>query len=239
MSNAIDGGMLVPVPSMAQMFPSGNYVDLLVPDYEQIEAEDIAHHLSMLCRYGGGVRRFYSVAEHCCLVHDLLAWQGQDPEIVKAGLLHDAAEAYLGDIIAPLKYTLRLLESRKNGTVAQPETFAGAYVGADAGNELWFEKPPKELRGMYSELTDGVERAIAAAFEIDAELLDDPAVKLADMWALKIEARELTSGQGKGWRYPGEIPNGGELPPSVHWAAGRNPFSAGPQWLGRLVRLGA
>ena len=58
MSNAINGGMLVPEPAMVQMFPSGTYVDLLAPDRTTIHPDDIAHHSAMTCRYGGGVRRF-------------------------------------------------------------------------------------------------------------------------------------------------------------------------------------
>lgn len=60
---------------------------------------DIAHHLSMTCRYGGAVQRFYSVAEHSVLVSLFVA-----PEYAKEALLHDASEAYVGDLIRPLKH---------------------------------------------------------------------------------------------------------------------------------------
>lgn len=68
------------------------------PRLEDINIEDISHALSMLCRYGGHTDRFYSVAEHC--VHMSRAIE---PEHALWALLHDATEAYMGDLIRPLK----------------------------------------------------------------------------------------------------------------------------------------
>lgn len=59
---------------------------------------DIAQGLANTCRFGGQMQKFYSVAQHSILVTMLAP-----PELQKAALLHDAAEAYLGDIIKPLK----------------------------------------------------------------------------------------------------------------------------------------
>lgn len=68
----------------------------LDPRPEDICIEDIAHALSNICRFGGHCRQFYSVAQHSVLVSmactDSL-W----------GLHHDDSEAYLGDIVRPLK----------------------------------------------------------------------------------------------------------------------------------------
>ena len=70
----------------------------LDPLASEIDILDIAHSLSMQCRFNGHISRFYSVAEHCCHVADLL------PDQLKmAGLLHDASEAYLCDLPSPLK----------------------------------------------------------------------------------------------------------------------------------------
>lgn len=71
------------------------------PRPDEVEPEDIAHALSLLCRYGGHVDRFYSVAEHCVLLSEAVA-----PEHALAALLHDATEAYVVDVPRPLKLML-------------------------------------------------------------------------------------------------------------------------------------
>jgi hypothetical protein len=70
----------------------------LDPQVDEIDPVDIAHALALLCRYGGHVSRFYSVAEHCVLMSHAVA-----PENALWALLHDATEAYMGDMIRPLK----------------------------------------------------------------------------------------------------------------------------------------
>lgn len=82
------------------MLHSGAELDFLNPSASQFTIEDIAHGLSMLCRYAGQCREFYSVAEHCLLVSDVV------PEHAYAALMHDAAEAFVGDITRPLKQML-------------------------------------------------------------------------------------------------------------------------------------
>lgn len=77
---------------------SGRAFNFLDPDPDSIFITDIAHHLSYLCRFTGAVPVHYSVAQHSCLVADQLP-----KELRMAGLLHDAAEAYIGDMNAPLK----------------------------------------------------------------------------------------------------------------------------------------
>lgn len=76
---------------------SGRTINVLQPDPDDILIEDIAHALGMQCRYNGHTRKFYSVAEHCLHVAKTT---GLD------GLMHDAAEAYLGDIHGMLKRVL-------------------------------------------------------------------------------------------------------------------------------------
>jgi hypothetical protein len=71
------------------------------PRSHEVFIEDIAHGLSMICRFGGHCRRFYSVAEHSVLIARAAA-----PEHKLWALLHDASEAYIGDQIRPLKKQL-------------------------------------------------------------------------------------------------------------------------------------
>lgn len=68
------------------------------PRPDQIDIEDIAHALSNICRFTGHTDIFYSVAEHSVRVARLV-----EPEYRLAALLHDASEAYLSDISAPIK----------------------------------------------------------------------------------------------------------------------------------------
>ncbi len=77
---------------------SGIKFDLLNPTQDMIDIEDIAHALSMQCRWNGHCKYFYSLAEHSYHTSYLV------PEkLALHALLHDAAEAYCGDLITPLK----------------------------------------------------------------------------------------------------------------------------------------
>ena len=85
---------------------SGKAFHFLNPQPDEIDIVDIAHHLSLLCRYTGAVKKFYSVAEHCVRVAQELP-----PALRLAGLLHDAAEAYINDISSPVKASHKLEET--------------------------------------------------------------------------------------------------------------------------------
>ena len=82
---------------------SGGRFYPLDPRPEEIHIGDIAHALSNVGRFGGHTIRFYSVAQHSVLVSKLLGEAGHPPDTILRGLLHDAAEAYIGDMIRPLK----------------------------------------------------------------------------------------------------------------------------------------
>jgi len=77
---------------------TGKHYYPLDPRPNQVCIEDIAHALSLLCRFAGHVREFYSVAQHSLLVS-----RHVPPGLALHGLLHDAAEAYLNDLITPVK----------------------------------------------------------------------------------------------------------------------------------------
>jgi len=96
---------------------SGRYFDLQHPDHSIIDIRDIAHALSHLCRFTGHTHSFYSVAQHSVLVSRFV------PEhLALEGLLHDASEAYLGDVSSPLKALLpdyRKLEEKTQQAIAE------------------------------------------------------------------------------------------------------------------------
>lgn len=111
---------------------SGRRLYILDPDPEELSIEDIAQGLSRICRFGGHTREHYSVAQHSLLVSHVVP-----PCYALEGLLHDASEAYLGDIIRPLKMLLpgyRQIEKRWEDVIASRFglLFASQHVGGDA-----------------------------------------------------------------------------------------------------------
>lgn len=87
-----------PPPRIWLQTASGAIWDLDRIDDNEIQWSDIADSLAKICRFNGHVSQFYSVAQHCCHVADLLP-----VELRIYGLLHDAHEAITGDITAPIK----------------------------------------------------------------------------------------------------------------------------------------
>lgn len=101
---------------------SGIMVDLLFPKPEMFVIEDIAHHLSHLCRYCGACDEFYSVAEHSYWCWREGAMRGLSEETQLHLLMHDASEAYTGDVTRPMKIAcpaFRDVENRIQSVIMQ------------------------------------------------------------------------------------------------------------------------
>ncbi len=86
--------------------PCGLLFDFDRPLTCQVNIHDIARALSNSCRFGGLVTRFYSVAQHAMMVHQIVKDAGESPAVCYAALHHDSHEAYLGDVVTPLKKKL-------------------------------------------------------------------------------------------------------------------------------------
>ena len=99
-------------PRAWQRMLSGRRLDLLDPSPLDIEIADIAHGLARVARWNGQTLgdHAFSVAQHCLLVEALLADLEPDwpAEWRLAGLLHDAPEYVVGDLISPFKAALGL-----------------------------------------------------------------------------------------------------------------------------------
>lgn len=81
----------------------GNDVHFAAPRIETIDIRDIAHHLSMIPRFNAGTEMPYFVSQHSVLVSTILAGKKAPPWLQMLGLLHDAHEAYVGDITSPMR----------------------------------------------------------------------------------------------------------------------------------------
>lgn len=85
---------------------TGKRFDPVEPDDSLIDATDIAHALSMLCRANGHFPIFYSVAQHSIACAQEAIARNLPREIILGCLLHDASEAYLSDVTRPVKKEL-------------------------------------------------------------------------------------------------------------------------------------
>lgn len=118
---------------------SGVHFYPLDPRPDEVRLGDVARGLSNECRYAGQVRYYYSVADHSVTVSEQverlareLGWCERDVRRAAiTGLFHDAGEAYLGDVIRPLKYqrTLRGYRRAERRVDRTVEVWLGAQFG--------------------------------------------------------------------------------------------------------------
>ncbi len=108
---------------------TGKKFEPLHPSPYGVDIVDIAHALSQICRFGGHTKEFYSVAQHCFYVAELIDdWYVAKRRywhkyVVVQALLHDASEAYLGDVVTPVKVTFN--DYKKAEKILQETIFEG------------------------------------------------------------------------------------------------------------------
>lgn len=113
------------------------------PISDDIDIKDIAHGLSNICRFGGHSNNFYSVAQHSIIVSYNC---GVD---ALYGLLHDASEAYLGDIPKPLKILRQYRGYRKAETRLQKMIYSKWTKGVPCFRDTIFgplQYEPKSVK---------------------------------------------------------------------------------------------
>ena len=85
---------------------TGKHFDPVNPDMTQVDIQDIAHSLSMICRGNGHVKTFFSVGQHCINAAREAIERGYSQRVILACLLHDACESYMSDVPRPLKASM-------------------------------------------------------------------------------------------------------------------------------------
>lgn len=145
---------------------SGIEVDLVRPHPGDVEFNDVAHHLSLITRYGGACRRFYSVAEHL-----LNGMAGCTPELLPYWLLHDAHEYVSQDDTTPKKRALPLVMADALGgqfPLADIEKFTLAIETAFDQFELRHMGAVHFAAGLQFPVPPEIERAVK---RIDRKML--------------------------------------------------------------------
>lgn len=152
------------------------------PDQTHIHMADIAHSLSMQCRYAGHCIRFYSVAEHSVILCDWFLARGEALN-AKWALLHDASEAYLVDVPRPLKPFLPgYREAEQDVTAAVSRRFnllpiTMPYAVKDADNRILVDESQQNMAPCIAPWNLpweplGVELHLYSPAEAEKEFLD-------------------------------------------------------------------
>jgi len=131
----------------------------LDPRADEVDIETIGTTLANLCRFGGRCDPWYSVAQHSLHVMSLV--ERDHPGLALHALLHDAAEAYLGDVIRPIKPFL--------------------FVARD-------ERSPESFDRTEARVMRKIRQAFGI---LELDIVERSEIKLADDIALATEARDL------------------------------------------------
>lgn len=124
---------------------TGRYLDPLNPDPKDLDIRDIAAGLAKACRYAGQLPdyQFYSVAQHSVRVSRRFSW----PYDRMNALLHDAEEAYLGDMASPIKKSFPELKAAGDKLrLAIIDKFSVAFNPEDGLCEFIHEADDAEYR---------------------------------------------------------------------------------------------
>ncbi|MDT3722969.1 hypothetical protein [Pseudomonas oryzihabitans] len=180
---------------------TGRHLDLTGSTAVDIDPLDLARGLARACRFAGQCDAFYSVAQHC-----VLASLHVPSEHALHALLHDAAEAYLGDLTGPLK---RLLVSYHQALLASAAQVAG-LTQTDFIEQLGHRLPlnwtvPYTRHAMalqadrpfYHQLEQHLMSLIAEHFGLSPEMPDS--VKAIDLRLLATERRDLMPADDEPW----------------------------------------
>lgn len=189
---------------------------------ESVDPVDIAHALGYLCRFNGHTNRFYSVAEHSCRMYDYWVphrirdaeWDDLNVHLLRGAILvHDAHEAYVGDVVRPLKQAVPELK-RIEGLVAdvvRERLLGDAY----RDHEMWSFVSDVDLEMLAAEGSElmrwpkkswklaGHERLLEGS-EFDLAVPARTPEAWSMEWFERFKAWELVSIE-MGWEFPAPL----------------------------------
>lgn len=183
--------------------------DFFFADPFAIGLLDIAASLAKINRFNGHTRAPYSVAQHSVWVARRLQEAGHSPHTQLAGLLHDAPEAYLGDMATPVQ----------------------AHIfGPDRGRNI--------LPSAWESAHGDLEAAVHAALGLTVTHAMRAAVKQADLMALRTEWRDLMPGDEPAEFRDLPVPHGEKVLPFDNWLTAQEVFLARYNIIMRDMALG-
>lgn len=118
---------------------SGRRFDPVKMTAEDVDITDIAHALSLICRGGGHLKHFYSVAQHCLNCKKEAKARGLSERVQLACLIHDGSEAYISDIIRPVKIYLDNYVEIEDRILAKVFAHFGLSDLSEEEGRLWKE----------------------------------------------------------------------------------------------------
>jgi 5'-deoxynucleotidase YfbR-like HD superfamily hydrolase len=140
------------LPKFAYRTHMGHMLDISKPEAITFDLEDIAHNLARICRFGGAVDEYYSVASHSVYVAREVERANHPLHVVRGALLHDATEAYLGDMVSGLKRMMpeyRALERRYAQAIEAQ--YGVAFDGVAAIKDADLRARLSEIRDLFVE----------------------------------------------------------------------------------------
>lgn len=170
-------------PAIWMQTLTGRAMDLMYPSPAMVDLTgEVAEVLARLPRFGGHVASgIYSVAQHCVLGADVIQAETGDWDLTRAYLLHDAHEAYMGDIASPVAEAIRERTGRAFAGRMQTTPKVCRLVGRDAARDA--------LRGLKQDLDAAIHTAAGMDFPLSPALRK--AVHEWDLRMLQVERAHL------------------------------------------------
>ena len=201
-------------------------MDVTNPDDAPIDFLEIAIVLARIYRYTGHTSRPFSVAQHCVIGHDALRSKFPDrPDIALAFLLHDAHEAYTGDISTPIQNALGVF-----AWAPLEDALADRGLDTDAWHTWTNQVAPEIINAAFKEMKRRLDvvifKAAGANFPMDPDVKAE--VRSMDRIMLVTERRDLMGPSPGSW---GEYDEATPLNQTIYpWQR----HVAAQRWLSRL-----